>query len=205
MTALDLPSPRLTSLLWRISADQYHDMIEKGIIPEGSPTELLDGMIVNKDCSDSAEDPMGHGPRHRLALRLLTKLAALIDSERRHFQLQLPIHLSTYDEPEPDAAIILGPDRQFADHLPAANDVACVLEVAQSSLERDAADKLAKYARAGIAQYVIVNLRDEQVESYEQPMDGKYGRRAIFHQNQTVRLLLGHGEFLEVTVMDMLP
>jgi hypothetical protein len=205
MTTLELPSPRLTSLLLRITADQYHDMIEKGIISEGSPTELLDGMIVHKDCSDSAEDPMGHGPRHRLALRLLTKLAARIDAERRHFQLQLPIHLSTYDEPEPDGAIIMGPDRQFADHLPAAADVACVVEVAQSSLERDAADKLVKYAHAGIAQYVIVNLRDGRVESYERPADGAYGLKTIFNRGEVVRLHLGQGEYMGVSAADMLP
>lgn len=205
MSILDMPSPRLTSLLLRMTADQYHDMIEKGIIPEGSPTELLDGMIVHKDSSDSVEDPMGHGPRHRLALRLLTRLAARIDSDLRHLQLQLPIHLSQYDEPEPDAAVILGSDRQFIDHLPTARDVACVVEVAQSSLERDAADKLVKYAHAGIAQYLIVNLRDGWVECFEQPAPDTYRRKTVIRRPDAVRLHLGLGEYLEIPVADFLP
>jgi Uma2 family endonuclease len=205
MTTLDMPSPRLTSLLLRITAAQYHDMMEKGIISEGSPTELLDGMIVLKDRSDMPENPMGHGPKHRLALRLLTRLAARIDSERRHFQLQLPIHLSEYDEPEPDGAIILGPDRQFENHLPTAQDVACVLEVAHSSLERDAADKLAKYAQAGIPQYLIVNLRDSRVEIYEEPGPRSYRRRTLADGTDVVQLQLGLGEVLAVPAADLLP
>ena len=137
MPTLEMPpSPRLTSALFRITAGQYHEMIERGIVPEGSPTELLDGMVVYKDRSDSGEDPMAHGPKHRLAVRLLTKLASRIDSERRHFLLQLPIHLSSFDEPEPDGAIISGSDSQFEDRLPAAADVSCVIEIAQFARAR---------------------------------------------------------------------
>jgi hypothetical protein len=106
------PSAQLTKSLFRITADQYHEMIERGIVPEGSATELLDGMIVYKDRSDSPENPMTHGPRHRLAVWLLTQLAPQIDSEHRHFQSQLPIHLSTVDEPEPDGAVIVGSGRE---------------------------------------------------------------------------------------------
>jgi Uma2 family endonuclease len=207
MSTLETPSPRLTSVLFRITADQYHEMIATGIVPEGSPTELLDGMIVYKDRSDCAEDPMAHGPKHGLAVRLLTKLASRIDSDRRHFQVQLPIHLSSLDEPEPDGAIITGPDEQFENHLPVANDVACVIEIAHSSLERDSEDKYVKYARAGIPQYVIVNLRDTQVEAYSQPdiAMGTYTLKTVCSKADTVRLHLGDAEFLEFAAAEILP
>ena len=150
---------------------------------------------------------MAHGPRHRLAVRLLTKLASRIDSERRHFQLQLPIHLSSFDEPEPDGAIILGSDTEFADHLPAAADVSCIIEIAQSSLERDSEDKYAKYAAAGIPQYVIVNLRNNQVETHSQPESaaGKYAARTIAGAGDVVRLHLGNEEYLELAAAEILP
>jgi hypothetical protein len=189
----------------RITTDQYHQMIEQGIIPEDATTELLDGVIVYKDRGDTGDEPMGHGPAHRLAVRLLTRLAATIDSPFRHLQVQLPIQLSALNEPEPDGAVILGSDRDFGDHLPKASDVACIVEIAQSSLERDAGDKLPSYALAEIPQYVIVNLREGRVEVHADPVAGGYRSRTIVGKGQKVRLNLGKGEWLEVDAGDMLP
>jgi Uma2 family endonuclease len=190
----------------RITTDQYHKMIEQGIIPEDASTELLNGVIVHKDRSDNKEDPMGHGPAHRLVVRLLTRLAARVDSDRRHLQIQLPIHLSDLQEPEPDAAIILGRDRDYAERLPTAADVVCVIEVAHSSLERDAEQKLTTYSLAGIGQYVIINLRDNCVAVYEQPTPtGSYSVKTIVSRGQSLRLNIAVNEKLDVAAVDILP
>jgi Uma2 family endonuclease len=210
MTLQELETPPTASLaksLMRMNADQYHRMIEEGIIPEDSSTELLNGLIVRKDVADSEEDVMGHGPAHRLAVRLLIKLAVRIDSEARHFQVQLPIGLGTGNEPEPDGAIILGSDAQFADHLPTSNDVACVIEVAGSSLERDKTDKLPVYAAAGIQQYVIVNLRQGQIEIHTNPDASVHRYRSMetVSKGQAIKLNLGNGAWLEVRADDLMP
>ena len=34
-----------------ISVEQYHQMIRLGILPEGAPVELIDGLLVWKDRS----------------------------------------------------------------------------------------------------------------------------------------------------------
>ena len=201
------PSPRLVDALFRITADQYHEMIDVGIVPEDASIELLDGMIVFKDRSDLREGPMSHGPKHRLAVRLLTKLASRIDSARRHFQVQLPIRLTPFDEPEPDGAVVQGADRDFEERLPTAEDLACVIEIASSSLERDSEDKLRKYAAAGIVQYVIVNLRQDHVEVYSKPdrAGQTYAAKTIAAGTGVVHLNLGGGESLEVPAAEILP
>jgi Uma2 family endonuclease len=201
------PSPRLTNSLVRITTDQYHKMIEQGILPEDSSTELLDGLIVHKDKSDFGGDPMGHGPAHRLAVRLLTRLAARIDSEFHHLQIQLPVELFPFDEPEPDGAIIMGPDRKFAERLPAPADVAAVFEVAHSSLERDSNEKLTKFAKAGIPQYVLINLRESHVEVYTSAdrAGERYQTKCIAGKGDRLALNLGNGESLEVQAAELLP
>ena len=49
------------------------------------------------------------------------------------------------------------------------SEVVLLIEVADSSLERDLMEKLPRYARAGIPEVWIVNLNDETIEVYRQP------------------------------------
>jgi len=191
----------------RLTTDQYHQMIEQGIIPEDATTELLDGVIVHKDRSDIGEDPMGHSPSHALVVSLLGALAARINGPARHLNIQLPICIAPRNEPEPDASIIRGQPRDYAGRIPMAGDVLCVIETAQSSLERDTQEKLRTYAGAGIPQYVIINLRDDQVEVHTLPdvATGKYAATTVATKGQLVRLNFGKGETLEVDAADMLP
>jgi hypothetical protein len=51
-----------------------------------------------------------------------------------------------------------------------------VAEVAESSLAYDRGDKAALYARAGFADYWIVNLVDRRIEVHRDPTRGGYRR-----------------------------
>src|SRR5437763_4952677 len=74
-----------------ITIEQYQKMIEQQIVPEDSTVELLRGILVRKDRSVIGEDPMGHSPLHVVVVALLTGLAAKINSDTAHLQIQLPI------------------------------------------------------------------------------------------------------------------
>ena len=37
-----------TDVIWRLSVDQYHAMIQTGILTEDDPVELLEGWLVTK-------------------------------------------------------------------------------------------------------------------------------------------------------------
>lgn len=69
-----------------ITIEQYQRMIDQGIVPEDSSVELLSGVLVRKDRSVIGEDPMGHSPKHRLVVGLLTALIARINDQRRHMK-----------------------------------------------------------------------------------------------------------------------
>jgi hypothetical protein len=70
--------------------------------------------------------------------------------------------------PQPDFMIIRGQLGDYTD-LPTAPDAFCVIEVADSSYERDAGEKLTGYAKAAVSQYIILNLRNKTAEVYENP------------------------------------
>jgi Uma2 family endonuclease len=145
--------------IWRFSVREYHEMIRAGILTEGDPVELLDGWLVTK---------MTKNPPHRVATHLVCKALEEVIPQGWHVDSQGAITLAT-SEPEPDAALVRGDPRAYVDRHPRANDVALVVEVADTSLRRDRTVKKRLYAQAGIPAYWIVNLVDRRVDVYSDP------------------------------------
>jgi Uma2 family endonuclease len=189
-----------------LTVEQYRRMIEQRILPEDTNFELLRGVVVRKNRSSPGEDPMGHGPLHRLIVAILIKLAAKIDGPGRHMQIQLPVECPPYGDPEPDASIIHGQPWDYQQSNPSAEHCSCVIEVADSSLHRDQTDKLMTYAGAGIGQYIIINLEAMTAEVYTDPdrATESYRTKATFQRGDTVTLILPDGMF-ELPVADVLP
>src|SRR5947208_2789285 len=122
----------------RFSVEEFHRMIQAGVLDEDEPIELLDGLIVPK---------MVKNPRHD----------ATVDAAREVIECRLPpgwrvrvqSAITTADsEPEPDLAVVLGPAARYRNNHPGPRDIALVIEVADSSLARDRDIKAALCARA---------------------------------------------------------
>lgn len=183
----------------RLTVDEYHQMIRAGILKEDDPFELLEGWLVPK---------MTPNPPHDLALVLAEDEIArrLPPAWFRRGQSAV----TTADsEPEPDIAVVRGPKRLYAQHHPGPQDMALVVEVADSSLPRDRTTKCRLYARAGIPVYWIVNLPDTQVEVYTDPtgpdLNPCYRQRRDFSGAEEVPLVLDGREIGRIPVRDLLP
>jgi Uma2 family endonuclease len=81
---------------------------------------------------------------------------------------QGPIALTDDSEPEPDVAVTRGSRRDYSREHPALP--ALVVEVAESSLSLDREHKGSLYARAGVADYWILNLVERILEVYREPI-----------------------------------
>lgn len=149
-----------------LTVTQYEAMISKGILPEGVPVELINGLLVLKDRADAGGDPMTIGPHHQLVLNKLARLAPRFAAHGCFLALQAPIRIPPSHEPEPDASIVAGTPEDYADRHPSAKDVHSVIEVSDSSLETDRTTKLRIYEAARIRQYIIINVAERQVEIY---------------------------------------
>jgi Uma2 family endonuclease len=83
-----------------------------------------------------------------------------------------------------------GGRHDYRSHHPAASDVALVIEVSDSTLTTDRL-KGRVYARAGIAQYWIVNLGESSIEVYTQPQpDAGYSSCQVFRAGDELRLVI---------------
>jgi Uma2 family endonuclease len=201
------PAADLIRTLVRHHVDDYHRMLDAGALPEDATLELLDGLVVRKIRSLAGENPMSHGHLHRLAISMLMELHERLHGSGCFLDIQLPIRVSEFSEPEPDACIIRGRREDYSRRFPTGAEAICVIEVAHESLARDRGVKLALYARAGIGQYVIVNLRESVVEVYQAPdrERGVYAEMATYQHGQSLALQLPGGRTLPVGVDEMLP
>jgi Uma2 family endonuclease len=102
--------------------------------------------------------------------------------------------------------VLRGTLEEYTD-LPTAADAFCVVEVADSSYERDTGEKLRGYAWAGVQQYVVINLRNRIAEVYTNPdlVAGTYPPPQIIPDSGILSLRVGDAEFFDVPLRDVLP
>lgn len=193
------PTSDLSEPVFRLSVQQYHNMIRSGILTDDDPVELLEGVLA----STAPKNRL-----HRIALSRIRRALEPILPGGFSLQLQDPITLSD-SEPEPDAAIIRGQAEDYADRHPGPPDVLLVIEVADTSLARDRGVKLRSYARAGIAVYWIINLPDRQVEVFTDPdqtlPDAGYRSRQVLRGEQFVSVKLDDAFAIDLPVTNVLP
>lgn len=174
-------------------------MLGAGILEEDDAVELLEGWIVQK---------MPHNPPHDVALALGELALRTCLPSGWHVRQQSAI--TTADsEPESDLAVVRGDIRRYVSHHPQPEDVAIVIEVADSSLHRDREDKGRLYSAAGIVVYWIINLVDARVEVYGNPGGATSIPAFLQHDeydaNQSVPVVLSGRQIALIAVRDLLP
>lgn len=188
-----------TEPVWRFSLAQYHQMIRLGILTEDDPVELLEGWIIHK---------MPKNPPHRAATKLTRNALEEIVPSGWYVDAQEPITLED-SEPEPDVVVVRGNTRDYLDRHPGSQDLALVVEIADSTLERDRTSKRRLYARAGIPVYWIVNLPEQKLEVYTEPIDLAQEptdqQRQDYSLSDEVSVAIEGREVGHLTVRDLFP
>jgi Uma2 family endonuclease len=188
-----------TEPIWRITVDQYHEMIRRGILADDDPVELLEGWLVIK---------MSKNPPHVLAADLAADMLHEVAPAGWHVKRQDPITTSD-SEPEPDVALVRGTRRDYHDRHPGPSELGLVIEVADSTLVRDRTIKKRAYARAAVSVYWIINLVDRVVEVFTDPTgpaeQPDYRRRTDYREGDLIPLTLDGRQVATIAVRDLLP
>ena len=181
--------------IWRLSVQQYHEMIRAGILTDDDQVELLEGWLIYK---------MPKKPQHRIATRLTQKALEAIIPAGWYVDAQEPITLAD-SEPEPDVMVARGATKDYFDRHPGAQDIALLVEVADSTLERDRGTKKRMYARAGIPVYWIVNLVDSTCEVFSQPSDetADYVNVQVYDVSDLISVVIDNQIAGQIQVQDL--
>jgi Uma2 family endonuclease len=154
----------------RFTVDEYHRMADAGILAEDERVELLDGQIV----------PMSPiGSPHAGCVNRLTRLLTRSLGDRAVVSVQNPVILNEWWEPEPDLAVLGFRADGYSRAHPGPADIRLVIEVMDSSTEKDRRVKLPAYARALVAEVWLVNLPAERIDVYQDPTGDRYATRRI--------------------------
>jgi len=105
--------------------------------------------------------------------------------------------------------VVRGHRRDYRDRHPGPHDVAVVIEVSDTTLQRDRTLKKPIYARGGIPVYWIINLPEQQIECYTQPSGPAehpdYQQRRDYHLAERIAVSIGDQPVGELAVADLLP
>jgi Uma2 family endonuclease len=160
--------------LWTV--EEYHRMIDAGILTDGDKVELLNGRIVQM----SAQTPPHAATTQRIDRYLQNLLRDIAE-----IRVQLPITLAT-SEPEPDIAIVRIDPGAYGDHHPNANEIFLLIEVSYSTLQIDLQEKAPIYAKANIAEYWVLDVVEREAYIFRNPTAEAYQFEMILPDNAVV-------------------
>src|ERR1700687_5607844 len=181
------------------SGVEYDRLIEMGFFQPRDPIELIGGQLI-------VAEPQGS--YHFTAVRAVEEVLRVAFGAGWDVRGQGPVALDDESEPEPDVAVGPGSFRDYVAGHPARPVL--VVEVSESSLAFDRYHKGSVYARAGLADYWILNLVDRVLEVYRDPVQDS---AAAFGWRYGATHTFGPGSFISplalpgarIRVVDLLP
>ena len=158
----------MTATLAKWTIDEYHQMIDAGVLDDRQ-VELLKGEIVEM----SPEGELHAYSSHEAADYLSDLLG-----KRVTIRQAKPITLPNHSEPEPDIAIVKRLGREYLEHHPHPKNIFWLIEYSNSSLSKDLETKSRIYAEVEILEYWVVNLKRKQLIVFRDPQDGNYASKS---------------------------
>jgi len=178
---------------------EYERLVEGGFFRPGDPVELVGGQLL-------VAEPQGS--RHFGAIRAVEEALRPAFGPGWEVRAQAPLARDDESEPEPDVAVVPGSFRDYVLRHP--SQPALLIEVSDSSLALDRHHKGSLYARAGVADYWIVNLIDGVLEVCREPgpdelapFGWRFRRLAVLGREASVSPLALVGA--SIRVADLLP
>jgi Uma2 family endonuclease len=163
----------------RFTVDDWHQMIDAGVLRKDQRLELLDGEIFEMT-------PIG--PPHSSVVDRLNRFWVTALGTRAIVRVQGPAEASPRSEPQPDVALHRERSDFYAKRHPGPDDVLLVIEVADTSLDYDHA-KLRIYAAARLREVWIVDLVNERVEIHREPGAECYADVRFVSRGETIACL----------------
>ena len=183
----------------RFTVAEYHRLTAMGILTEDDNLELLNGYLVHK---------MARNPPHDGTVQRVRKRVEKALPPGWEIRVQSAITLAE-SEPEPDIAVVRIDVNEYMTRHPTAADIGLLIEVSDSTLAGDRADKGPIYVRDSIAHYWIVNLVDHRLEVYSIPSGATapsyYTRQQDYLPGDIVPLILDGILVANISVQELLP
>ncbi len=155
----------MAAIIYKWSIDEWHELVDSGLL-EGKPVELLEGNIVEMS---------PEGIEHSYTNQSVSDYLRDLLRGQAHVRDAHPITLDN-SEPEPDIAIVQLPATIYRHHHPYAQDIYWLIEVSKRTLQKDLEEKTITYARNGIPEYWVIDLKNRKLIVHTQPENSRYSQ-----------------------------
>jgi len=186
--------------LYRLTVDQFVKMIDAGVFADGARVELLGGLLVERMTTN---DP------HDYAVGKLGELTRTMLPAGWFVREEKSLRLGRHWRPQPDFAIVRGRREDYRARTPQAEDLALLVEVADSSYAKDRGPKWRGYAAARVTPYWIANFPRRQLEIYDAPTgrgnSARYESCQVFGPDAEVPVRIEGREVGRIAVRELLP
>ena len=163
----------------RFSAAEYFRMGEAGILQEEDRVELIEGEILVRE---------PEGSEHASHVDEIAALFYHLRNARRAIvRTNHPAILDDFNVPQPDIALVKWRDDRYRQAHPTPGHILLAIEVSWSSALHDRRIKAPLYARAGIPELWIVDLKSQQLEVYRLPSESGYASFSRLGRGSTLR------------------
>jgi len=172
----------------KFTFEDFERMAEVGVLPERG-LELVDGIVIEMSPK---------GDRHWYAVTALAGFFGDMRAERFVVSTaSLTLRLGPNDSREPDLVLSRGSLTALRQR-PRAEDIALLVEVADSSLSHDMGEKKKAYATVGIPEYWVIDVVHETAHVFRgaNRFDGSYLNESA-HDRTAV---IAPAEFPEVLI-----
>ncbi len=144
----------------RLTVDEYHRMGELGFFAPDARVELVDGQII---------DMPPIGSRHHSAVDRLNELLVQAVVGRAIVRTQGGVAIEEFSEPQPDITLLRHRDDFYSSRRATAADTLLIVEVSDTSWRYDRDIKAPLYARCGIPEFWIVDVKRRELHSFRSP------------------------------------
>jgi hypothetical protein len=198
MNVFGVEPPEWPGKLYRLSVEQYDQLARLGVLSRDDRVELIEGLLIEK---------MTKNERHITTTWLIHRAISRILSDDWFAVTESPMAISR-SEPEPDVMVLRGRIEDYFRRKPGAQDVALVVEVADSSYADDRARR-AMFAEAGIPFYWIATIPARRMEVHAEPeLQGvaySYRTSTEYGWDDAVPLRIDGQEIARLPVKNLMP
>lgn len=152
----------------RLTVDEYYRMAEVGLLAPDARVELIEGEII---------DMPPIGPEHGSVVDRLTYRLIKAVGDAAIVRVQGAVRLDPWSEPQPDIAVLARRTDFYRSAHPTGSNVHLIIEVSDSTLRYDLDIKVPLYARHGVPEVWVLDLRHGELIVHSDRSENAYRQR----------------------------
>lgn len=162
-----------------ITVDEYLRMYEAGEFAPEARVELIEGEIIDMPVP---------GSRHSAMDMRLVELLVQAVGRRALVRPGGGIHLDSMSLPAPDFSLVVRREDYYVERHPTAAETFLVIEVSDTRLSFDLGRKRALYARRGVTELWVVDVKRARLHRFRQPSGDEYLDAAVLEAPRTMSI-----------------